>query len=179
ITNTYVISDKRAGGSETYQALYVRNLFGVMDVLGDDLEFVCWYRVFDFPPGYLGMLVNPYLEVHATAGLLNAAGQSKYAYHIWMEEMSVRGRIPTYYAPWKIAIGAVGLTIITGFLVFVFVMEGIDSYKDMVNEEKLPKDPTFGVTDEDEPTPKKKKKKSKVKPKTLEKNDDDKLDLDL
>ncbi|MHA1441532.1 MAG: hypothetical protein ACTSPK_06705, partial [Candidatus Heimdallarchaeota archaeon] len=37
ITNTYVISDKRAGGSETYQALYVRNLFGVMDVLGDDL----------------------------------------------------------------------------------------------------------------------------------------------
>ena len=181
ITNTYVISDKRAGGSETYQALYVKNLFGVMDVLGDDLEFACWYRVFDFPPGYLGMLVNPYLEVHATAGLLNAAGQSKYAYHIWMEEMSVRGRIPTYYAPWKIAIGAVGLTVVTGFLVFVFVMEGIDSYKDMINEEKLPKDPTFGVTDKDEPTPKKKKKKkkSKVKPKTLEKNDDDKLDLDL
>ncbi|MHA1125374.1 MAG: hypothetical protein ACTSO7_05915 [Candidatus Heimdallarchaeota archaeon] len=181
ITNTYVISDKRAGGSELYQAAYVRYLFDTIDVLGDDLEFACWYRVFDFPPGYLGMLVNPYLEVHATAGLLNAAGQSKYSYHIWMEEMSIRGRIPTYYAPWKIAIGVVGLTVIVGFLVFAFVMEGIETYKNKDDEEKLPKDVTFGVTDDEESTTKKKKKKKKrkAKPKALEKTEDDKLELDL
>lgn len=182
ITNTYVISDKRAGGSETYQALYVRNLFGVMDVLGDDLEFACWYRVFDFPPGYLGMLVNPYLEVHATAGLLNSAGLSKYSYHIWMEQMSARGRIPTYYAPWKIAIGAVGLTVICGFIVFTFVMEGLESFKNIdkdEKQEKLPKDPTFGDTGENKLTPKKKKKKSKKKAKPLETPEDDKLELDL
>jgi len=183
ITNTYVISDKRAGGSETYQALYVKNLFHLIDVLGDDLEFVCWYRVFDFPPGYLGMLVNPYLEVHATAGLLTDTGNSKYSYHVWMEEMAARGRIPTYYAPWKIAVGAVGLTLITGFLVFAFVMEGIESYKTKDELEKLPKDITFGDVDETKPKKKKKKKKSKKVTSDLEKvdkdSDDNKLDLEL
>ncbi|MHA1557952.1 MAG: hypothetical protein ACTSPM_13585, partial [Candidatus Heimdallarchaeota archaeon] len=58
VTNIYTISDSSAGGSELYQANFIRTLFQLAGDYSDKMEFLCWYHIFDLPRGYLGMLFN-------------------------------------------------------------------------------------------------------------------------
>ncbi|MHA1462095.1 MAG: hypothetical protein ACTSQ0_03395 [Candidatus Heimdallarchaeota archaeon] len=159
VTNIYTISDSSAGGSELYQANFIRTLFQLAGDYSDKMEFLCWYHIFDLPRGYLGMLFNPYLEAQRSLGLLTEFGDHKLSYHAWIEEMRALGLIPDYFAPWKIALYSVTLTAIGGFLVFAYVMEGIDIYKKQQEKDATPDEIDFEQKPK-EPT-KKRKRKSK------------------
>ncbi|MBN1330681.1 MAG: hypothetical protein JXA54_14500 [Candidatus Heimdallarchaeota archaeon] len=130
ITNAYTISDSRASGSEYYQESYVRHLFSVIKKFEAKLEFLCWYTVFDYPPGYLSTFFSPYLEVHATAGLLTSNGDPKRSYHAWIDEMRSMGRLTDYRLPWKTAIGSLTIVAVFGFLTYAYVMEGLQFRKE-------------------------------------------------
>ena len=164
ITNTFTISDSSASGSEAYQADYVKTLFKLIDQYSDEMEFLCWYRIFDFPPGYLGMLYNPYLEAERTSGLLTCEGNHKLSYFAWIEGMEALNRIPTYTTVWKTVVYSLGITAVGGFIIYAVVMEGIETYKEMQEKEEQVDEITF---DEKEETKSTKKKKEKT-PKTLE-----------
>jgi len=140
ITNTYTISDSRSGGSERYQANYIHYLFSTIKKLENKLEFVCWYTLYDYPPGYLSTYFSPFLEVHATAGLLSSKGNIKPSYHAWIEEMRAAGKLPSYFLAWKIALASLFLAAIVGFLVFVYVKEIPEFKKDWVLKPKALKE---------------------------------------
>ncbi len=159
VTNTFTISDSSAGGSELYQANFVRSLFKLARDYSDKMEFLCWYHIFDLPRGYLGMIFNPFLEAQRSLGLLTEFGDYKMSYFAWIEEMRALGRLPNYYTPWKIALYSITLTAIGGFLVFAYVMEGIDFYKKQQQKETPPDEIDF-IQKPKEPS-KKKKRKSK------------------
>ncbi len=139
ITNTYTISDSRAGGSELYQANYIHYLFNTIKKLDNRLAFVCWYTIYDYPPGYLGTFFSPFLEVHATAGLLSYTGNVKPAYFAWIEEMTAAGKLPSYYSAWKISLISLFIAAILGFLIFVYVKEFPEFKKDWPTRVKAPK----------------------------------------
>ncbi|MBD3192257.1 MAG: hypothetical protein GF308_16580 [Candidatus Heimdallarchaeota archaeon] len=149
ITNTYAVSDNRAGSYEGYQANYLKACFKTIDALGDQLEFFCWYSMHDYPPGYLGMLFHPYLEVHSTAGLLTYNGDPKLSYYAWVEEMQARGRMENYQKPWEIAIAAIALALVVGFIIFAYVMEGIEFVKEREEKPEEPEELVFGFTEKD------------------------------
>ncbi len=157
ITNAYTISDSRAGGSEYYQANFVRYLFDVIELYENRLEFVCWYTVFDYPPGYLGMIFSPYLEAHATAGLFTTNGDPKMSYYAWLEEMQAAGRLEDHKMPWKIGVSALAVAAIIGFVVFASVMEGWDFKKQLDKDAE-----TIGMKPVESKPPKKKQKKSEL-----------------
>lgn len=159
ITNVFTISDSSAGGSELYQANFVHTLFELASEYSDEMEFLCWYHLYDLPRGYYGMLINPFLEAQRTQGILSEFGDYKLSYYAWIEEMQALGRIPNYLAPWKIAIYAIALTAICGFIVFAYVMEGIDIYKKQQETEEAKEE--IELATKSEKPPKKKKKKSK------------------
>ncbi len=165
ITNAYTISDSRAGGSEYYQESYVRYLFNVIKQYEAKLEFLCWYTIYDYPPGYLSTFVSPFLEVHATAGLLTHNGDLKRSYYAWIDEMLEMGRLPDYRLPWKKAVGSLTIIAVFGFMTYAYVMEGLQFRKE---EEKAK---TKAKTPEEEKEPKRKKKKEK-KPTTIEFTED-------
>jgi hypothetical protein len=162
ITNTYTISDSRAGSSEYYQANFIRHLFNFIELYDDRIEFVCWYSIFDYPPGYLSAYFSPFLEVHATAGLFSPSGDPKMSYYAWIEEMQAAGRLQDYWKAWKIAIASLVIAAVIGFMIFAYVMEGIPELKKrMAEAEEELKDPT-------KIKPKEKKPKREKKPKTIE-----------
>ncbi|MCK5046765.1 MAG: hypothetical protein KAS22_09310 [Candidatus Heimdallarchaeota archaeon] len=164
ITNIYTISDSRHGGSFAYQGEFVRYLFNVIENYENDLEFLCWYTIYDYPSGYLSLVYSPLLEPHSTAGLCTHAGDSKVSYYTWIEEMRAMGRLPNYLMPWKIGVGVLILFAISGFLVYAYVMEGIQFRKEQDKDKvKEPKEISF-----DEETTKKPVKRKKKKPKTIE-----------
>jgi len=168
ITNIYTISDSRHGGSAAYQGEFVRYLFNVIENYENDLEFLCWYTVYDYPTGYLSMIYSPLLEPHSTAGLCTNNGDPKVAYFTWIEEMRAMGRLPNYLMPWKIGVGVTILVAISGFLVYAYVMEGIQFRKELDKDKvEEPKEISFEEEIEHKPA-KKKKKKKKKKPKTIE-----------
>ena len=164
ITNIYTISDSRHGGSFAYQGEFVRYLFNVVENYENDLEFLCWYTIYDYPSGYLSLVYSPLLEPHSTAGLCTLAGDPKVAYFTWIEEMRAMGRLPNYYMPWKIGVGVLILVAISGFLVYAYVMEGIQ-FRKVTDEDKeeIPKEISF-----EEESKQKSTKKRKRKPKTIE-----------
>ncbi|NHK32849.1 MAG: hypothetical protein FK730_15990 [Asgard group archaeon] len=162
ITNTYTISDSRAGSSEYYQANFIRHLFNFIELYDDRVEFVCWYSIFDYPPGYLSAYYSPFLEVHATAGLFSPSGDQKMSYYAWIEEMQAAGRLQDYWKAWKIAVGSLVFAAVVGFMIFAFVMEDLPELKKRMAE-----------TDEEQKEipikePKEKKRKKEKKPKTIE-----------
>lgn len=165
ITNTFTISASSASGSEAYQANYIHTLFKLVNQYSDKMEFLCWYRFYDFPPGYLGMIYNPYLEAQRTSGLLTCNGDHKLGYFAWIEEMEALNRIPTYTTTWKTVVYSLSITVIGGFIIYAIVMEGIEFY----NETKEPKEEIdeidFGKESDTKVQAKKKKEK---KPKMLE-----------
>lgn len=165
ITNTYAISDNRAGSYEGYQANYLRACFEVIDLLGEKLEFFCWYSMHDYPPGYLGMMFHPYLEAHSTAGLLTYNGDPKLSYYAWVEEMQARGRMEDYKVAWKIAIAAVALALVVGFVIFAYVMEGIELAKEKEEKPEEPEELVFGFTEKDREKAKKESKEQKTEEK--------------
>ncbi|MBK5112930.1 MAG: hypothetical protein KGD59_14580 [Candidatus Heimdallarchaeota archaeon] len=171
ITNIYTISDSRHGGSPAYQGEFVRYLFNVIENYENDLEFICWYQIYDYPTGYLSLIYSPLLEPHSTAGLCTHNGDPKVSYYTWIEEMRAMGRLTNYLMPWKIGIGVTILIAISGFLVYAYVMEGIqfrkDLDKDKVVEEEAPKEISFEKEVKEKPVKKKKKK-----PKTIEFTDE-------
>ncbi|MEA2071361.1 MAG: hypothetical protein U9O98_08730 [Asgard group archaeon] len=135
ITNMYMISEARAGGGGLYQASFVSAFFQLTDEYSEKLEFLCWYTLFDYPPGYLQTIVNPYLEIHSTAGLLTLNGDPKPAYYQWINEMKARNRIPSYTTTWKIVVASLILAAIIAFITFTFVMEGLDFSKEKESDE--------------------------------------------
>lgn len=157
VTNIYTISDSSAGGSELYQANFIRTLFKLASDYSTKMEFLCWYHIFDLPRGYLGMLFNPFLEAQRSLGLLTEFGDYKLSYFAWIEEMRALGRLPDYYTPWKIALYSITLTAIGGFLVFAYVMEGIDIYKKQQQKDATPDEIDFEQKPK-EPSKKKKRK---------------------
>lgn len=162
ITNTYTISDSRAGSSEYYQANFVRYLFNFIELYDDRVEFVCWYSIFDYPPGYLSAYFSPFLEVHATAGLFSPSGDPKMSYYAWIEEMQAAGRLQNYWKAWKIAVGSLVIAAVVGFMVFAYVMEGLPEFKKKLEgTEEETKEKT-------EKPPKEKKRRKEKKPKTIE-----------
>jgi hypothetical protein len=172
ITNTYMISDSRAGSSVGYQSNYVKYLFDFIELYDSQIEFVCWYTVFDYPPGYLSSYFSPFLEVHATAGLFSPTGEPKMAYYTWIEEMQAAGKLPGYWKAWKIALGSLVFAGVLGFLVYAYVMEGLPQFKERLKkegkeEEKKPDVISF----EKEKKPRKKSKKPKTIEFTTEKID--------
>jgi len=164
ITNIYTISDSRHGGSFAYQGEFVRYLFNVIENYENDLEFLCWYTIYDYPSGYLSLVYSPLLEPHSTAGLCTHAGNSKVAFFAWIEEMRAMGRLPNYFMPWKIGVGILILVAISGFLVYAYVMEGIQFRKEQdEDKEEIPKEISFEEETKQKPTKRKKKR-----PKTIE-----------
>ncbi len=163
ITNIYTISDSSAGGSELYQANFIRTLFELANDYSDKMEFLCWYHIFDLPRGYLGMIFSPFLEAQRSLGLLTEFGDYKMSYFAWIEEMQALGRIPNYYTPWKIALYSITLTAIGGFFVFAFVKEGIDIYKTQQQKDATPDQIDFDKKPKEPSIKKKKKKKGKSK----------------
>ncbi len=165
ITNIYTISDNRAGGSNIYQSLFIQYLFKVIKTFEDELEFVCWYTIFDYPPGYYTMLYGAYLEPHSTAGLLTIKGDPKRAYFTWIKEMTTAGKLVGYISNWEYAIGSIALAAIVGFVIFCYVKEGIDMKKaeeaDLAKIEEL-------ELDEEKKRSKRKKKKQESEPETIE-----------
>ncbi|HUT81122.1 MAG TPA: hypothetical protein VMZ29_07960 [Candidatus Bathyarchaeia archaeon] len=161
ITNAYTISDSRSGGSEYYQENYVRYLFSVIKKYEAKIEFLCWYTVFDYPPGYLSTFFNPYLEAHATAGLLTSNGDLKRSYFAWIDEMRSMGRLTDYRIPWKTAVGSLTIVAVFGFLTYAYVMEGLQFRKED-EKEKTKEQPSEAEKEE------KRKKKKEKKPKTIE-----------
>ncbi|NHJ39682.1 MAG: hypothetical protein FK731_06575 [Asgard group archaeon] len=162
ITNTYTISDSRAGSSEYYQASFVKHLFNFIELYDDKLEFVCWYSIFDYPPGYLSAYFSPFLEVHATAGLFTPTGDPKMSSFAWLDEMQAAGRLPNYWKTWKIAVGSLVIAAVIGFVIFVYVMEGLPEFKKKIeDEEKESKEKV-------EISPKETKRRKEKKPKTIE-----------
>ncbi len=172
ITNVYTISDSRHGGDPAYQGEFVRYLFNVIENLENDLEFLCWYTVFDYPPGYFSLIYTPLLEPHSTAGLCTTTGDPKVAYFTWIEEMRLMGRLENYFMPWKIGVGAMILIAISGFLIYAYVMEGIQFRKDFdknkVEKTEEPKEISFEEDSKEQSIKKKKKKKYE----TIEFSDD-------
>jgi hypothetical protein len=171
ITNTYTISDSRAGGSELYQANYIRHLFNFIELYDHQIEFLCWYSIFDYPPGYLSTYFSPLLEVHATAGLFSPSGENKMSYFAWIEEMQAAGKLPDYWKAWKIALGSLVFAGVLGFLVYAYVMEGLPQFKEKLKQEE--KDKQDKKQDEEPDMisfekPKKKSQKRTKKPKTIE-----------
>jgi hypothetical protein len=164
ITNTYTISDGRAGGSEFYQASYVRYLFNFIKLYDTQIEFVCWYSMFDYPPGYLSTYFSPFLEVHATAGLCSPSGDPKMAYFAWIEEMQAAGRSLNYWKKWKIALGSLVFAATLGLLVYAYVAEGIPAFKEQIKKEEAAETKPEKITLDKE----KKKKRKEKKPKTIE-----------
>lgn len=161
ITNTFTISDSAVGGSDSYQALFVRTLFKLITDYSTKMEFACWYRLYDFPPGYLGMIFNQYLEAQRTSGLLTQNGDQKLAYYTWIKEMQSLGRLPDLFAPWKIAVYTLALVAIAGFLIFTAVMEGMEIFqKDAKQGEEKEKPLEFSTDDTLKLESKKKKQKS-------------------
>ena len=74
------------------------------------------------------------------------------------------GRLPNYLMPWKIGVGVLILFAISGFLVYAYVMEGIQFRKEQDKDKvEVPKEISF-----EEETTKKPVKKKKKKPKTIE-----------
>jgi len=168
ITNAYTISDSRAGGSEFYQENYVRYLFNVIKEYEDELEFLCWYTVFDYPPGYLTTFFNPFLEAHATAGLCTHNGDEKRSYHAWIEEMRIMGRLPDYRLPWKTAVASLTIIAVIGFLGYAYVMEGLQFRKDHPKAEKIKIEEPVDEPSELTLEAKKPKRSRKQRSKTLE-----------
>ncbi|NHJ33540.1 MAG: hypothetical protein FK732_11835 [Asgard group archaeon] len=169
ITNIYTISDSRHGGSAAYQAEFIRYLFKVIEANENDLEFLCWYTIYDYPTGYLSLIYSPLLEPHSTAGLCTHNGYPKASYYAWIEEMLAMGRLSNYFMPWKIGVGVTLLVAITGFVVYAYVMEGIQFKKDLEKDKK--KEPEE-ISFEEEIKEKPAKKKKMKKPKTIEFTDD-------
>lgn len=159
VTNIYTISDCSTGGSELDQANFVRTLFKLASDYSDKMEFLCWYHLFDFPIGYYGMLINPSFEAIRSLGLLSEFGDYKLSYYAWIEEMRALGRLPDYYTPWKIVLYSLTLAAIGGFLVFVYVKEGIDIYKKQQQKDEFPDEIDF--EEKLKKPSKKKKRKSK------------------
>ena len=120
--------------------------------------------IYDYPSGYLSLVYSPLLEPHSTAGLCTHAGDPKVAYFSWIEEMRAMGRLPNYLMPWKIGVGILILVAISGFLVYAYVMEGIQFRKELdKDKEEVPKEISF-----EEESKKKPKRRKKKKPKTIE-----------
>lgn len=179
ITNTFTISDAATGGSESYQAQFVDTFFQLINDYSTKMEFSCWYRVFDFPPGYLGMLYDPFLEAQRTSGLLTQNGDYKLSYFTWIEQMKALGRIEQRMSGGEIALVVIVLTAIGGFIIFTSVMEGLETFqKKDEEEEMISPDEDLEFTE-----PKKKKRKEKYPEadtliftengKTKEENDDE------
>jgi hypothetical protein len=145
ITSTYTISDYHHSGSQAYQSNFVQIFFEVIDVFADQLEFACWYTLYDYPPGYLQMIYNPYLEFHSTAGLFDQNGEAKLAYYSWTKALKDRDAAPDYWAAWKIVIIAIVLAAILGFITFTYVKEGLMKQKQELSDstEKEPDSITF------------------------------------
>jgi hypothetical protein len=170
ITNIYTISDSRHGGSPAYQGEFVRYLFNVIETYESDLEFICWYQIYDYPTGYLSLIYSPLLEPHSTAGLCTHNGDPKVAYFTWIEEMQAMGRLDNYLMTWKIGIGVTILVAISGFIVYAYVMEGIQFRKDL-DKEVVEEPKEISLTEETiEKTGIRKKKRRK--PVTIEFSDD-------
>jgi hypothetical protein len=159
ITNIYTISDILQGSSESYQASYVSSALDLVARFDDELEFLCWFTLYDYPPGYLGMIINPIYEPQRTAGLVSHTGEVKKAYFVWINKMRALGRIPDFYAPWKITISSIALAGIVGFVGYVCIAEFYPKIKERRSQEPVPKEITFGITDEDKSKKKNKKKK--------------------
>lgn len=78
-----------------YQAEYVHVFFETVREFGNEIEFACWFSLYDWYPGTLGML-DPFLEQFSTAGLLTPDGLAKPSYYAWVEEMNqYRGGVPS------------------------------------------------------------------------------------
>ncbi|NHJ49920.1 MAG: hypothetical protein FK733_19160 [Asgard group archaeon] len=180
ITNTYTISDSRAGSSEYYQAQYVRSLFNFIELYDHQIEFVCWYTIFDYPPGYLTTYFSPLLEVHATAGLFTPSGSHKMAYYAWIEEMRAAGKLPEYWKAWKIALGSLVFAAVLGFLAYAYVVEGLPQLKEKLKkeaEEQQDEKPDKLSFEKQKKKPQKRTKKPKTIEFTNEKIDDNQNDI--
>lgn len=73
-----------------YQVRYVKVFFDVIEEYRKDMEFACWFGVYDAYPGTLTMAA-PFLEQFNSSGLLYTDGTPKASYYSWMEKMSQLG----------------------------------------------------------------------------------------
>ena len=143
VINVFTISEAKANGSGFYQAQLVADLFELARNIGDDLELLTWYRLFDFPPGYVS-IIDPGLESLSTAGLLTFNGDAKLSYFAWIDAMKLLGRIPESLPIATLVISIIILCLIGGFILFVVSIELNKVLKKSTEKEDEPQTITLG-----------------------------------